>query len=329
MNEKGFAATGILYTILVLFILLFAGILMMLSSRNNILIKLQKDVKTEIQGGSTCTNMIGKTWNFDYNGSEQKFTAPCDGLYRIEAWGAQGYSIDEYFGGYGAYASGNYVASADEVLYVTVGQAGSGGLESEYTSYSNGGIGGSSDGVSYTGSGGGSSHVIKQTGLLSSFASTYTSNVLVIAAGGGSASWTEGDKWAGYGGHGGGISGVAGKSVIGTYKAGGGATQTSGGAAGNSGFSGSFGVGANNNGNGSGGGAGLYGGGSSFGSGSGGGSSYVGNASISNGIMYCYSCTESSEEKTKTVSTTDVSSSPVSQYAKIGNGYVRITLVSV
>ena len=329
MNEKGFAATGILYTILVLFILLFAGILMMLSSRNNILMKLQKNVKAEIQGESTCTNMVTKSWNFDYTGSEQEFTAPCDGIYRIEAWGAQGYSIDKYFGGYGAYASGNYRASAGEVLYVTVGQAGTGGLEAEYTSYSNGGIGGATDGISYTGSGGGSSHVIKQTGLLSGFASTYTSNVLVVAAGGGSASWIEGDYWAGSGGHGGGISGVAGESMIGTYKPGGGATQTSGGTAGNSGLYGNFGVGANRDENGSGGGAGLYGGGSSFGSGSGGGSSYIGNASISNGVMYCYSCIESSAEKTKTVSTENASSSPTSQYAKIGNGYVRITLISV
>lgn len=329
MNEKGFAATGILYTILVLFILLFAGILMMLSSRNNILTKLQKDLKDEIQGASTCTNMVDKIWNFDYMDSEQEFTAPCDGLYRIEAWGAQGYSIDEYDGGYGAYASGNYVASAEEVLYVTVGQAGTGGTDTNYTSYSNGGTGGTTLADAYTGSGGGSSHVIKQTGKLSDFASTYTSDVLVVAAGGGSASLARDKSWSGKGGHGGGITGVAGESIIGTYKPGGGATQTSGGTAGNSGFSGSFGVGANNNGNGSGGGAGLYGGGSSFGSGSGGGSSYVGNASISNGIMYCYSCTESSEEETKTVSTTDVSELPVSQYAKIGNGYVRITLVSV
>ena len=48
MNKKGFAATGILYTILVLFILLMMGILTMLYSRNSLLDTIKKDVKNEI-----------------------------------------------------------------------------------------------------------------------------------------------------------------------------------------------------------------------------------------------------------------------------------------
>ncbi len=48
MNEKGFAATGILYTILVLFILLVSGILVMLYSRNNLLHQIQNQVKGEL-----------------------------------------------------------------------------------------------------------------------------------------------------------------------------------------------------------------------------------------------------------------------------------------
>lgn len=49
MNKKGFAATGILYTILVLFILLFSGMLTILYSRNNILIKIQNQVKDNVE----------------------------------------------------------------------------------------------------------------------------------------------------------------------------------------------------------------------------------------------------------------------------------------
>ena len=45
MNKKGFAATGILYTILVLFILLIFGMITMLYSRNNILNTIQGEVK--------------------------------------------------------------------------------------------------------------------------------------------------------------------------------------------------------------------------------------------------------------------------------------------
>jgi len=62
--------------------------------------------------------------------------------------------------------------------------------------------------------------------------------------------------------------------------------------------------------------------------GSGGGSGYIGNSLLTNKVMYCYNCTESSDESTKTISTTNVSETPISNYAKIGNGYARITLIS-
>jgi len=44
--------------------------------------------------------------------------------------------------------------------------------------------------------------------------------------------------------------------------------------------------------------------------------------------MYCYSCEESSEESTKTISTTNTSKNPISNYAKKGNGYAKITLIT-
>ena len=83
------------------------------------------------------------------------------------------------------------------------------------------------------------------------------------------------------------------------------------------------------------GGAGLYGGGASNGdigvhgdSGGDGGSSYIGNALLTNKLMYCYNCTESSAVTTKTISTTCHSSTPTENCAKEGNGYARITLIS-
>lgn len=45
MNKKGFAATGILYTILVLFVLLIFSLLTMLYSRNNLLHKIRNEIK--------------------------------------------------------------------------------------------------------------------------------------------------------------------------------------------------------------------------------------------------------------------------------------------
>ena len=85
-----------------------------------------------------------------------------------------------------------------------------------------------------------------------------------------------------------------------------------------------------------GGGAGYYGGSagnwttniSMTGSG-GGGSGYIGNSLLTNKVMYCYNCEESNEESTKTISTTCNEETPTSNCAKKGNGYARITLVSI
>ena len=77
----------------------------------------------------------------------------------------------------------------------------------------------------------------------------------------------------------------------------------------------------------SGSGGGFYGG-SSSGYNSGGGSGYIGNASLTNKVMYCYDCEESEEESTKTVSTTCVSADATENCAKSGNGYARITQMS-
>lgn len=75
------------------------------------------------------------------------------------------------------------------------------------------------------------------------------------------------------------------------------------------------------------GGGGYYGGNSGYHAPGGGGSGYIGNSLLTSKTMYCYQCQESNsdDENIKTISTTKVSSNPVSEYAKIGNGYVKIT----
>lgn len=49
MNEKGFAATSILYTILVVFILIMFSMISLFYSRNNLLNKIQDNIKDDIQ----------------------------------------------------------------------------------------------------------------------------------------------------------------------------------------------------------------------------------------------------------------------------------------
>ena len=86
------------------------------------------------------------------------------------------------------------------------------------------------------------------------------------------------------------------------------------------------GAGYSNNGA-SGGGGGYYGGGSAAHAGSGGGSGYIGNPLLSNKVMYCYNCGESSDVNTKTVSTTCAEETPTENCAKKWNGYVKITFI--
>lgn len=78
------------------------------------------------------------------------------------------------------------------------------------------------------------------------------------------------------------------------------------------------------------GGGGFYGGGATTGAGgAGGGSGYIGNPLLKDKVMYCYNCEESNEESTKTISTTCNEETPTSNCAKKGNGYARITLISI
>ena len=76
-----------------------------------------------------------KSVDFDYTGTEQVFTVPQTGTYKIETWGASGYDKqcesnamecnipnvlkDSY--GLGAYASGILNVSKDNILYIYVG----------------------------------------------------------------------------------------------------------------------------------------------------------------------------------------------------------------
>lgn len=158
-----------------------------------------------------------------------------------------------------------------------------------------------------------------------------------IVGGGGGANINNG-----HGGHGGGYIGNDGYAATSTSKfIGHGGTQTSGG----SGYAenGKFGqggkpnvLGANGNERfySSGGGGGLYGGSAgdwsydeSLAGSGGGGSGYIGNSLITNKSMYCYNCKESNAESTKTITTTCVSETPISNCTKKGNGYVRITYI--
>ena len=270
---------------------------------------------------------VENTWDFDYTGGEQTFTAPIAGTYKLEVWGAQGYTINSYIGGYGGYSTGKITFSKNQKIYLFVGEKGNGGVANNttYSSYPNSLNATAGDNVSYIGSGGGSTHITLENSLISQI--TNLDKLIIVSGGGGASTWTSGDGWSGTGGSGGGFKGNSGKSNIANFLPGGGGTQTSEGNAGNDGTAGNFGLSELTKASGSCGGGGYYGGGTSWGSAGGGGSGYIGNSLLSEKTMYCYNCEESSEENTKTISTTCTSETPKENCAKSGNGYAKITLI--
>ena len=265
-------------------------------------------------------------YGYNFTGKEEIFTAPVSGYYKLETWGAQGgYGLcnggrcgGAY--GYGGYASGAIKLKKGDQLYINVGSKGQDGTYRVNAAGGyNGGGNGSWDGRDdeSSGGGGGATSIATTSGLLSTLENK-KDQVIIVAGGGGGSSWTY------TAGAGGGFRGATNGTTNPTE-----VSQTTGYAFGQgqnaSGAADSDGVG--------GGGGGWYGGymynylGRSSGSG---GSGYIGNNQLVSyrdtvKNMYCYNCLESTEEDTYTISTTKYSALPTSNYAKSGDGYVRIT----
>jgi len=207
-----------------------------------------------------ATNGTNKT--FTYTGSAETFTAPDDGVYTIEAWGAQGgrgtQKGSNGSGGLGGYSRGQITLSKGETLNMYVGgQGGSSGAA---------GWNGGGTATSSNGGGGGASDVRK--------GGTNLSDRILVAGGGG------GGGSGATGGDGGGEKGGTGTST----------SEVSGGAGGSQTSGYSLGSGGSVSGDASAGGGGYYGGygAASHGcsnpnAGGGGGSGYVGG--VSNGTM--------------------------------------------
>ena len=295
----------------------------------------------------------------------QIYEVPVTGNYILEVWGAQGGSIDDYPGGYGGYSTGVVKLEKGTKLYVYVGGQGSSKTSGSVAGGYNGGGAGYGQGSyeSNVGSGGGATHIALVDGLLSTLegskgtlneaGTVYDSNEILIVAGGGggSSQWSYSSTSFVYssGGSAGGISGMSpiinkiGSSWTKVNNLGKGGTQIAGGTGISSGviddgvdsakYTGSFGLGATadsstgDNGDKGGGGAGggFYGGGVGGVKGGAGGSGYIGSSLLTDKYMYCYNCITSDDVNTKTYTTTNVSSTPTTNYAKSGDGAVKIS----
>ena len=199
-----------------------------------------------------------KTVDFDYTGTEQVFTVPAAGKYKIELWGAQGsdgFNETTDLGGLGGYTSGLIRLEKNQKLYIYIGEHPNFISDMCYVNNPNNSFNGSKEG-SCSGGGGATDIRLASTSNWYDFAGL--SSRIMIAGGGG------GSSYRGNGGTGGGLIGGSGigfdsdlKYIIGT-----GGAQTSR----------FFGIGNRST---TVGGGGYYGGEGGYGANAGGGSSFI------------------------------------------------------
>ena len=282
-------------------------------------------------------------WDFNYTGNIQTFVAPKEGLYILEAWGAQGgnghvdagsayQSTGDYIGAYGGYTAAVKYLLKDEILYLCIGGQGEYQRDNKGSAggYNGGGAGGDGSGDYAGGSGGGgATHIASvNRGLLTKY--RYHQNDLILVAGGGGGNSIWGNNYQL--GHGGGFEGHDG---YGSIKGG---TQNSGYAfgLGQDGRSAPYYASAGAQGN-PGGGGGYYGGyaGQSGGSDSnvksGGGSGFVNQSKVyrSCARMFGFGINESHDNYIRTTSKNTYSATPTKMIPKAGNGAVKITYVAL
>ena len=196
-----------------------------------------------------CAYNPGHSWEFNYTGGVQDFKVPCNGTYKLEVYGAQGGDVlssndTELEGGYGGYSQGNKNLLKDSKLYIVVGEKpnltckvvkedddGDDYCAESYGGYNGGGN--SNDefflgnrfadiGRGYVGSGGGGATHISTTnrGVLSNY-NSYRGEVLIVAGGGGGSDFDFRWAFAGggrsvcQGGTGGGFT--SGKAIVTDY----------------------------------------------------------------------------------------------------------------
>lgn len=199
--------------------------------------------------------VLDDSFVYDYTGDVQEFTAPQSGSYKIELWGAQGGTTNgSYPGGKGAYTSGEIDLTKGDKLYIYVG---------EQPKSNTGGYNGGGNGTSGYAGGGGATDVRLSSGNWKD--ATGLRNRLMVAAGGsGGYHFSQNPGFSVAGAPGGTLSGLS-TAVSNTCLPKGG-TQTAGGTCDSySAVSGGFGFGGNGAGDtgakaSSGGGSGYYGG---------------------------------------------------------------------
>ncbi|MBR1718353.1 MAG: hypothetical protein IJ715_03695, partial [Bacilli bacterium] len=175
--------------------------------KNNI----SDSIEFTAQSSSFCQVAKGTKTTLAYTGGVQSYKVPCDGLYQLEAWGAQGGNvgqryewyngqhvaswITDAYGGQGGYTVGYVELHEGDTLYVGVGGQG-GTSDSSHEDGPGGGWNGGghamhqgdNGGETGAGGGGGCTHFALNSnrGVLSAYSGN-RDEILIVAGGGGGA----------------------------------------------------------------------------------------------------------------------------------------------
>ena len=177
-----------------------------------------EDLNNEIKSFKSKIVVVGKpinytgdtVFNFDYTGAEQTFIAPVSGTYKVELWGASGGSdYPEVKASLGGYVSGNIALDSHSDLYIYVGESPSYGSMSCYDSNPNSAFNSSHFGSCAVGGGGTDVRII--SGIDWDDFDSLKSRIMVASGGGGGI-------YSGNGGAGGGLIGYTGIGFNSTVK---------------------------------------------------------------------------------------------------------------
>ena len=166
-------------------------------------------------GYAKITYLGIEMWDYPYNGTNgsdgyiEEFTAPHNGNYKLEVWGAQGGTANGNRGGYGGYSVGTINLSKNDKLYIVTG--GKGGNNTSTTAglggYNGGGNGDFySTTYPYSCGGGGATHIATVSGLLKDLlpykdtgGTNISNEILIVAGGGGTGAYNSSNNGSGLG----------------------------------------------------------------------------------------------------------------------------------
>lgn len=182
LNNKGFAISSVLYSLLIMVFLMVIIMMGMMASNRKSTHKLVDQIEEELNRYSLSSTKL--ELDPDATTAEPKeYVVPTgqSGWYKIELWGASGGSTSSTTrkartGGKGSYVSGVVYLEENETLYFYIGGT---------TTTSKGGVNGGGDGGSETGKGGGGSTDVRTIRGAWDQEESLQSRFLVAAGGGG------------------------------------------------------------------------------------------------------------------------------------------------